>query len=280
MQVKCPKCRLRYETNIPFGMTEVSCVCPRCGTPFTHLVDSQQEEDSVGEFDRTERVYNQQTPTDSPKGGALDNGETSSDTPADRTSTTSHSSSSEILDWQKPNASTASKPSRPSFVTGKATPTQQQKQQGHFYTSCTFIFFVVLIMVVFSIRSCWKSAKTHEYNGASLSETTMGVPSQDDNLTAVQDESVDPYDEIHPGKAPSWIQGNWKFTTEYGDILLSIHGNKITESIDGEKSSGTFYYENRKLVCDFGDPNNIMIYRLDVERQQIDAGNGMLMTKE
>ena len=51
-------------------------------------------------------------------------------------------------------------------------------------------------------------------------------------------------------------------------------------SIDGEKSSGTFYYENRKLVCDFGDPNNIMIYRLDVERQQIDAGNGMLMTKE
>ena len=98
MQVKCPKCRLRYETNIPFGMTEVSCVCPRCGTPFTHLVDSQQEEDSVGEFDRKEGVYNQQTPTDSPQGGALDNEETSSDTPAGRISTTSRQSSSEVLD--------------------------------------------------------------------------------------------------------------------------------------------------------------------------------------
>ena len=130
MQVKCPKCRLRYETNIPFGMTEVSCVCPRCGTPFTHLVDSQQEEDSVSEFHRKEGVQKQQIPTDSPQASALDNEETLNDTSTGRTTTTSRQSSSEILDWQKPNASTASKPSRSSSITGKTTPTQ------HFYLFC------------------------------------------------------------------------------------------------------------------------------------------------
>lgn len=35
MEVKCPKCRYRYDTPVASGENEVACVCPRCGVPFT-----------------------------------------------------------------------------------------------------------------------------------------------------------------------------------------------------------------------------------------------------
>ena len=36
MEIKCPKCRFRFEEDIPDFINEHSCVCPRCGTPFAY----------------------------------------------------------------------------------------------------------------------------------------------------------------------------------------------------------------------------------------------------
>ena len=45
MIVKCPKCRFKYETPVAPGVKELSCVCSRCGFPFTYAVpeDVQNE---------------------------------------------------------------------------------------------------------------------------------------------------------------------------------------------------------------------------------------------
>lgn len=46
MKVKCPKCRLRFEVPITHGVKELSCVCERCGTPFTYEILEENDEDN------------------------------------------------------------------------------------------------------------------------------------------------------------------------------------------------------------------------------------------
>ena len=43
MEVKCPKCRFKYDTAVAPGITELACVCPRCGTPFSYVVTEEMK---------------------------------------------------------------------------------------------------------------------------------------------------------------------------------------------------------------------------------------------
>ena len=43
MEIKCPKCRFRFEVDCPQGVRTLSCVCPRCGTPFAHELPTDDE---------------------------------------------------------------------------------------------------------------------------------------------------------------------------------------------------------------------------------------------
>lgn len=47
MEVKCPKCRLRFDVAVPHGFTEVQCNCPRCGTPFTYKTEGKEEAEDL-----------------------------------------------------------------------------------------------------------------------------------------------------------------------------------------------------------------------------------------
>lgn len=277
MQVKCPKCRFRYDITAPSGMSEIACVCPRCGLPFTYLMEDvaeQQDESSasgqetIGEGAVSDApAAHMDTPTDTSAVGA--------------TSTTAKrpAGSSENLSWQRMDAhrDRAIGQNHPPM---KGISNEQNQKRGGFFRSCFFLFFVILLVLVLTVRSCWKSARTDRLDSSSLAEDNTEYRLDSEHDAPSSHAEVDPFEEIHPGKAPSWIQGTWTYGTDYGIIKLTINDKKITESIGDETVSGTFYYENRRLVCDFGDPNNITIYRLDTERQQIDAGNGMLMKKE
>jgi hypothetical protein len=208
------------------------------------------------------------------------------DTPTDtsavgatRTTTKRPAGSSENLSWQRmntPRDNAVKKNHSP--MTGNGN--EQNQKRGGFFRSFFFLFFVILLVLVLTVRSCWKSARTDRLDSSSLADDNTEYRLDQEHDVPSSHAEVDPFEEVHPGKAPSWIQGTWTYGTDYGVIKLTINDKKITESIGDETVSGTFYYENRRLVCDFGDPNNITIYRLDTERQQIDAGNGMLMEKE
>ena len=41
IEVKCPKCRFRFDTEVHRGATEVTTACPRCGFPFSHILDEE-----------------------------------------------------------------------------------------------------------------------------------------------------------------------------------------------------------------------------------------------
>jgi hypothetical protein len=187
--------------------------------------------------------------------------------------------SPENLSWQRADA----RPARPdgAYRTNVSrTFNKQERKRGGLFRSCLFLFFVILLVLALAVRSCRKLARTSRLDGPALTDYPPYYHHAKTHDAPDSQADADPFEETHPGKAPSWIQGTWTYETEYGVIKLTVNGKKITESIGGKTVSGTFRYENRRLVCDFGDPDNITFYRLDTDRQQIDAGDGMLMEKE
>ena len=277
MQVKCPKCRFRYDITAPSGMSEIACVCPRCGQPFTYFMEDAADQQTEPSTSNQDAVVEEST-SDVPA-AQTDTPTCTSAVGATRTTTKRPAGSSENLSWQRmntPRDNAVRKNHSP--MTGNGN--EQNQKRGGFFRSCFFLFFVILLVLVLTVRSCWKSARTDRLDSSSLADDNTEYRLDSEHDVPSSHAEVDPFEEIHPGKAPSWIQGTWTYGTDYGVIKLTINDKKITESIGDETVSGTFYYENRRLVCDFGDPNNITIYRLDTERQQIDAGNGMLMEKE
>ena len=277
MQVKCPKCRFRYDITAPSGMSEIACVCPRCGQPFTYLMEDAADQQTELSTSNQDAVVEEST-SDVPA-AQTDTPTDTSAVGATRTTTKRPAVSSENLSWQRMNTSrdNAVRKNHPPMT---GTGNEQNQKRGGFFRSCFFLFFVILLVLVLTVRSCWKSARTDRLDSSSLADDNTEYRLDSEHDVPSSHAEVDPFEEIHPGKAPSWIQGTWTYGTDYGVIKLTINDKKITESIGDETVSGTFYYENRRLVCDFGDPNNITIYRLDTERQQIDAGNGMLMEKQ
>ncbi len=277
MQVKCPKCRFRYDITAPSGMSEIACVCPRCGQPFTYLMEDAADQQAEPSTSNQDAVVEEST-SDVPA-AQTDTPTDTSAVGATRTTTKRPAGRSENLSWQRMNTSrdNAVRKNHPP-MTGNGN--EQNQKRGGFFRSCFFLFFVILLVLVLTVRSCWKSARTDRLDSSSLADDNTEYRLDSEHDVPSSHAEVDPFEEIHPGKAPSWIQGTWTYGTDYGVIKLTINDKKITESIGDETVSGTFYYENRRLVCDFGDPNNITIYRLDTERQQIDAGNGMLMEKQ
>ena len=277
MQVKCPKCRFRYDITAPSGMSEIACVCPRCGQPFTYLMEDATDQQTELSTSNQDAVVEEST-SDVPA-AQTDTPTDTSAVGATRTTTKRPAGSSENLSWQRmntPRDNAVRKNHSP--MTGNGN--EQNQKRGGFFRSCFFLFFVILLVLVLTVRSCWKSARTDRLDSSSLADDNTEYRLDQEHDVPSSHAEVDPFEEVHPGKAPSWIQGTWTYGTDYGVIKLTINDKKIMESIGDETVSGTFYYENRQLVCDFGDPNNITIYRLDTERQQIDAGNGMLMEKE
>ena len=280
MQVKCPKCRLRYDTSVPAGVQEVSCVCPRCGTPFTFLTDVETSDtqdsqvkspgDNILQPSRSLDMEDKNPATDNVQTNELD-GHFSTPPPFEKTEMTWESGN---VNWEK---------TTPPHT--QANPQNYSKAQPSRFLgcfgSCFISFLIILLIVVLGLRGCLQSKHIKKINGASLSQTLIDIPESNKNTYGqqVSASKTDLFEEIHPGKVPSWIQGEWKFHTSYGDIILNIAGDKITETIDDEVANGSFYFKNKSLVCDFGDPKNIATYRLDVNRQLIDAGNGMLMAK-
>lgn len=265
MQIKCPKCRFKFDTPVAPGITEILCVCPRCGTPFTYVISLDERENidakpaEAKEEECAAVSLSEKDKTTSPHSSQNTN---SSFTPF-----------KENLDWQK-----GSKPKTKPVTKDNVYKKRKRKRIKSYREFILLVFFLCFILI--AKKSCRSYSSKNNMTGAPTEKIQLTDSDDSKSSSAASSSDVDPFEEIHPGKAPSWIQGTWVFHADYGDIKLTINGDSICELIDNDMVKGTFYYKNHQLVCDFGSPDNIMIYRLDVNRQQIDAGNGMMMKKE
>ena len=279
MEIKCPKCRFRYNMVAAPGMTLLACVCPRCGMPFTFSMSEEDMKEST-------QASDVQEPT------ALDDDVR----PSMKTSTTSQSplfdaSSVDVPPSNISKLATADMPIQPYLSSinpphhvinrGTIPPGDNNKIQQHRWTclrSCLLIFFLIILLIVFLIHAC---SRKNSYTSRNIENVPMIVNSDDGmapTTSSSDDTSKDEFEEVHPEKAPEWIQGSWSVHTDYGPITITIKGNHIAETEDGETSYGTYYYQNHRLHCDF-QHSSVMIFKLDEKKQRIDAGKGMLMDK-
>ena len=282
MEVRCPKCRLKFEVTATAGMKELLCVCPRCGNPFTYKVPADREQEDVPVAQTTATPDAQpvdagpssqvQEPT-LPPGWKNPTPFTPSPNqagpipPPYQPRSTQHSS----LEEGKRQASQIP-PS--SFGVEERKPVSQRKNSGCCLKGCLIAAFVVLALLFFAFKSCDSDVVYHG-NGHVDSEeqdTTQQLGREIDQL------SEDDFTKVHDEKAPDWIQGTWVVETDYGDITVKIHGKHISETSANKTIHGSYYYENQQLNCDYGD-GSFFIYKVDVDGKRIDAGDGMYMHK-
>lgn len=266
MKVKCPKCRLSFEQERAQGIKELSCVCPRCGTPFTYQVPDSEETD-------TPRSGN--NPDVDPQ-GEEQGGKTGTNMPADNYNKHAEGDTSkhkDASDWPKDerveNIGNLLKPTIPGKASGNFN-----RNNGCFpLKSCLNVFMIFLAILLVSFFGLFDNCS---YN-AGTNEDSIGTKAEENFNNQV--DTMETFKKKSPEKAPGWIYGLWTCTTDYGNIKIHISGNRVTESTEDYSCNGTFYYQQGKLVCDFGDPENIMYYQLDLKNRIIDAGDGMPMRK-
>ena len=274
MQVKCPKCRFRYDVPVTPGAKELACVCQRCGTPFTYVM-TEEEQQSVHQEavsgvggGSASNAHNQPSAssggsnnTVSSYGGSNGEGNTSSSNPAGGYNGGSNG--------QRPYGMGQGRG-------GVQAPLVPPRRKGGCMRNCFVIFLVILAIIAFTVRTC---VFDHSFTSDDLQDddTEMTIDGQNSSdMSRISDDS--PFAGINAEKAPKWLEGNWAVTTRNGSITITIRGNKIAESSNGQHSSGTFIYERGKLHCDFRDGED-NVRRVDEQNHRIDAGDGAWMHK-
>jgi len=255
IEVKCPKCRYRFQAESSAGENQIACVCPRCGTPFVYDIPEEQRTGMRLQED----VHATET-------------KTVATTSATNETQTQHA---DVKPRPIPSAKTTKqKPSSAKRATRQPStnyrPTAKQ-HNGCLLKGCLLIF-AFCGMILFFIVSGWWSNRYHSDENSIFSDVENQTEAQ---ATTSQTDETNP----KPLPAPDWIQGVWTVNTNYyGTITLRIEGNHIEETTKGGISKGSFYYSKGQLNCDFGDKRTL-VYRLDETQHRIDAGEGLLMRK-
>lgn len=256
-EIKCPKCRFRYDTDLSTGLSEISCVCPRCGTPFNYTIVDNRSTD-IHQKELLSKQITEDTLNDDiqiHETNAMSSQEENQADVSERKNYTSHTG------FQSP------------YMPIKNTDIMRNRQNRNYTRYFIILLIVAFVVSVFMIRSC---NRKKYYSGQMLSDDIEIVKGQeDDNFTYTPTTNDADASSV---RSPRWLQGNWLVYTDYGIISLRIHNNKIAETSGGRTSCGTFAYEKGRLICNFGD-GQTMYYKLNESMQCIDAGNGMWMKK-
>ena len=255
MIVKCPKCRFKYEMPVAPGTKELACVCSRCGFPFSYT----GPEETQNEVHQESVVQTRQPSVER----SIDRRDIRRD------------------NWQRNN-------DRQEMYEYEENEEQQmQVPPYHPYSNrnrgCArqmfIVFLLILIISVFALRHCYYD---RSYTAETIVSKEMPKNTEKDDLSEIvpseDDNDVDEFTEVRPQEPPQWLQGSWTVETPEGPINIFIKGNHIAESFKGETQSGTFYYSEGKIYCNFGN-NEESIRNVDLQRQRIDAGGGLMMEK-
>lgn len=252
MILKCPKCRFSFEEEVSAYVNELSCVCPRCGTPFTYSRPAADApEISPEQADGT---------VPSPNGLAA-----ASEAPNGQ-----HSPNKTSVQEQ-----TSPTPSPQDFQLKTHGHGHRKEQKDKYFIrliaalACSLA--VVVVLIVFGVSRILSAR-----DGRPAFDDT---PQANESLVDTTALTVVDIDRIEPESVPEWILGRWTGTTRYFEITLTVSADgTIVESEDGRSAQGTYIVNAARLVCRFPE-NTTMVYRINEATQTLDAGNGIKLEK-
>lgn len=252
MILKCPKCRFSFEETVSPYVNELSCVCPRCGTPFTY---SRPASDA---------------PEISPEqaAGAVPSPNVST-AASERTEGQPHTNRSTAEEHPSPT------PVQQDFqVQTHGQGRRKEHNDKYFYRLVAALvcsLAVVVVLIVFGVGRILNAR-----NGSPVFDDT---PQANESLVDTTALTVVDIDRIAPESVPEWIYGRWTGTTRYFEIELTISADgTIVEAEDGRSAQGTYIVNAGRLVCRFPE-NTTMVYRINESTKAIDAGDGIKLGK-
>ncbi len=266
VKVKCPKCRLTYPTEASAGETELACVCPRCGTPFTYSLN-----DTIVNVD-PQSAGQGMTPPPIP-----------------------HVSESQpTMDEQKPQVVTPQIPHTERTHRSQTVPPpvppvvpplnvklndqsikQPKRHNGCCFTGC-LIILVLFALAAFGLYYEY-GIRANSYNNPITHHIFESEDEEDstdqDLMPSVVERENGKKDEI-----PSWLEGMWYAQEGNKEIVLSIHRDQITVKENEELKSGTFYYKTPILHLKFDDADHL--FRVEESDKAIYSESGTKFIKE
>ena len=233
MEIKCPKCRFKYNEDVESGITEKACVCPRCGTPFlfkTNDAETGSNRQDANGSNNYEEEYNHVCHTQSNNHGSQETGITDELRQDIEPSTKmgNHSNDS-YADLQK-QLSTKNKLKE---KTGKKRIDWKTVRRSMVIAAAAI--FVLLSVVTHCVQ------KNYDDIDSKDDETTF-VETNADNSTSIEEESKIIADEN------KWIEGSWYTESDKVEFTFSIRGNQIsiTDGLD-QAVNGTYHIKGNTL---------------------------------
>lgn len=260
VKVKCPKCRLTYETDAIAGENEIACVCPRCGTPFTFSIGpAETPRGEIDSSNQNQKGMDNTIPTHPVNHPVA--GREYHVGPVDvqnKTHVESHVSDSSLTPPPIP-------PRKGPVLNDQRIP--PHRRNGGCIKGC--IIFIIIFALAFFLVG--KSIHNGENNHpVELFDTN-------DSSEVLSPSAVDLNNEGSE-EIPSWLEGIWYGEADYGMIVLGIHQNQITIKVGQKMKSGTFRYEDDILYIDFDGKNHE--YHTNESNHSIYTGDGIRLIKE
>lgn len=263
MEVKCPKCRYRFQIEQPSGVFSLSCVCVRCGTPFTHIVETA---DSLANGNGS--LAN---------GGGTVGGQLPK-SPLEDTSATGEGREGQLNDSPNARRVPSAFGSQGNMEWSNPYPNRRSSHASIFPKRIGKSFLLRMLLIVamvaallFVLRWCsrddaydYADVETHRMSSTERIDTVRPLPTM-----ASRDRAV---------ATPQWVFGTWRVRTQFGVVEIRLADVWIRETIDGETTHGKFFYTHGQINCIFNKCDTF-VYRVDDKRQLIDAGDGVWMTK-
>lgn len=250
MNVKCPKCRFSYEETPITGANECSCVCPRCGTPFSVKVHNEEE----AHQSELPSIQNIQPAT---------HGRSSQMTAAPRPT-------HEVQASPK-HTSTESQYLQDKTIKKDGTTRERLREDKYFHRLLSaFILSVILVLgIALTLLSKCMGHADNLSHDATADNTFVS------DTASAYTQKVEKGQQIEP---PSWLYGTWQGKAKFYDITLHITPENISETEEGRTAKGTYFFDGTRLVCCFPEDSHF-IYAVNTDSRTIHAGEGIILRK-
>lgn len=269
IEVKCKKCRYRFMVDVNPGETEISCVCPRCGLPFTHLVGAADK--IVGA-----------TPPPVPATG------TSSQTPVRQRPAGGIVPPREPSPRMAEGHAVATPPPPPPPI----APTDADRRQSDYGVSsssirpprrggsarrgcawgCLFLMLVVALLIFLVRRGGWRDSQSQ------LPQVETVDTAEEEKLSAEAHEAGKSK-ERSEGKGdepPTWLEDFWYGKAKYGEIKILFRKGNINFQAGAKRRRGTYTIHGDLIRCQF-NTGKATDYRLDRKNHRVITGDNITL---
>ena len=261
VEVKCPKCRYRFLAQAVAGETALACVCERCGTPFTFQLSAPAVPPPI---------------PPSAKASAPEDAQRTIPDAAPKVTPPPYTPTPPPIPHEHGGTIAAVATRQQDRKDFEAAALHPDRKVGGCAKGCIIVFVVVLLLVgvgMYRLIHFFSSDSQYEE-----SPTVTAVAATHTSPTTADEEEGEKDDFVEMREEPpSWLQGMWHGKAPYGDISMSIDvENKMLSITVGSRQpkSGSFYYEQGKLHCEYKDGSQ-KTYIVDNDKRCVVTGDGV-----